>query len=139
MEVFRETGRYRDVNKKNMKRILAILSITLCICACEKADQGHWLSGFWYGEYETSMIGLQFSSDGAECTVSRAKTDGSCSMNRSTYHVYVQEQFKTFILMKGTGTSSEQDYTGRLSDGKITLSWTDEAGRVVELKKMLLE
>lgn len=122
-----------------MKRISAILSITLYLCACEKADHDNWLSGFWYGEYETSMIELQFSSDGAECTVSRARTDGSYSMNRIKYHVYVNEQFKSFVLIKESEAPSEPDYTGRLSDGNIVLSWPEETGRVIEMEKMLIE
>ena len=113
----------------------------------------HWLAGHWYGEYETTvtnndtgeirtvgaMIDLVFSADGTECVVTGAFTDGSLSMNRITYCVYVNEQHKTFFMNEGPEWSSKLNYAGKISEGKLILSWPDEVGRVVELKKMMLE
>ena len=113
----------------------------------------HWLAGHWYGEYETTvtnndtgekrtvgaMIDLEFSSDGTECTVTGALTDGSLSMNKVTYCVYVNEQYKTFFMNKGPEWSSELNYAGKISEGKLILTWPGEVERVVELEKMKLE
>ena len=113
----------------------------------------HWLAGHWYGEYETTvtnndtgeirtvgaMIDLVFSADGTECIVTGALTDGSYSMNRVTYCVYVNEPHKTFFMNEGPEWSSKLNYAGKISEGKLILTWPDEVGRVVELKKMMLE
>lgn len=137
-----------------MKRILTFIAAIFCLCSCEKEEKvNHWLAGHWYGEYETTvtdndtgeirtvgaMIDLVFSADGTECIVTGALTDGSLSMNRVTYCVYVNEQHKTFFMNEGPEWSSKLNYAGKISEGKLILSWPDEVGRVVELKKMMLE
>ena len=113
----------------------------------------HWLAGHWYGEYEATvtnndtgekstvgaMIDLEFSADGTECTVTGALTNGSFSMNRTTYCVYINEQHKSFFMNKGPEWSSELNYAGKISEGKLILTWPCEVERVVELEKMKLE
>lgn len=137
-----------------MKRILTFIAAIFCLCSCEKeGTMNHWLAGHWYGEYETTvnnndtgekstvgaMIDLDFSADGTECIVTGALTDGSFSMNRVTYCVYVNEQHKTFFMNEGPEWSSKLNYAGKISEGKLILTWPDEVGRVVELEKMKLE
>lgn len=38
-----------------MKRIIFIIAVTFCLCACEK-QQSHWLNECWCGEYAATMI-----------------------------------------------------------------------------------
>lgn len=133
-----------------MKRILTIMAVIACLCSCEIEEvKNHWLAGHWYGEYETSvtnndtgetrtvgaMIELEFSSDGTECICTGAVTDGSFSMNRVKYCVYVNEQYKSFFMNDGP-VSSKLNYAGKLSEGKLIVTWPDDVDRTVELKKM---
>lgn len=136
-----------------MKRILTTLAAIVCICGCQKEEvKNHWLAGHWYGEYETTvtnndtgekktvgaMIELEFSSDGTECICTGALTDGSISMNRVKYFVYVNEQHKSFFMNDGP-VSSKLNYAGKLSEGRLIVTWPAEVERTVELKKMKLK
>lgn len=42
-------------------------------------------------------------------------------------------------MNEGPEWSSKLNYAGKISEGKLILSWPDEVGRVVELEKMKLE
>ena len=136
-----------------MKRILTTLAAIVCLCGCQKEEvKNHWLAGHWYGEYETTvtnndtgekktvgaMIELEFSSDGSECICTGALTDGSFSMNRVKYFVYVNEQHKSFFMNDGP-ESSKLNYAGKLSEGRLIVTWPAEVERTVELKKMKLK
>lgn len=136
-----------------MKRILTTLAAIVCLCGCQKEEvKNHWLAGHWYGEYETTvtnndtgekktvgaMIELEFSSDGTECICTGALTDGSISMNRVKYFVYVNEQHKSFFMNDGP-ESSKLNYAGKLSEGRLIVTWPAEVERTVELKKMKLK
>ena len=136
-----------------MKRILTTLAAIVCLCGCQKEEvKNHWLAGHWYGEYETTvtnndtgekktvgaMIELEFSSDGTECICTGALTDGSLSMNRVKYFVYVNEQHKSFFMNDGP-ESSNLNYAGKLSEGRLIVTWPAEVERTVELKKMKLK
>ena len=136
-----------------MKRILTTLAAIVCLCGCQKEEiKNHWLAGHWYGEYETTvtnndtgekktvgaMIELEFSSDGTECICTGALTDGSLSMNRVKYFVYVNEQHKSFFMNDGP-ESSKLNYAGKLSEGRLIVTWPAEVERTVELKKMKLK
>ena len=136
-----------------MKRILTTLAAIVCLCGCQKEEvKNHWLAGHWYGEYETTvtnndtgekktvgaMIELEFSSDGTECICTGALTDGSFSMNRVKYFVYVNEQHKSFFMNDGP-ESSKLNYAGKLSEGRLIVTWPAEVERIVELKKMKLK
>jgi hypothetical protein len=136
-----------------MKRILTTLAAIVCLCGCQKEEvKNHWLAGHWYGEYETmvtnndtgekktvgAMIELEFSSDGTECICTGALTDGSLSMNRVKYFVYVNEQHKSFFMNDGP-ESSKLNYAGKLSEGRLIVTWPAEVERTVELKKMKLK
>ncbi len=136
-----------------MKRILTTLAAIVCLCGCQKEEvKNHWLAGHWYGEYETTvtnndtgekktvgaMIELEFSSDGTECICTGALTDGSLSMNRVKYFVYVNEQHKSFFMNDGP-ESSKLNYAGKLSEGRLIVTWPAEVERTIELKKMKLK
>lgn len=136
-----------------MKRILTTLAAIVCLCGCQKEEaKNHWLAGHWYGEYETTvtnndtgekktvgaMIELEFSSDGTECICTGALTDGSLSMNRVKYFVYVNEQHKSFF-MNDRPESSKLNYAGKLSEGRLIVTWPAEMERTVELQKMKLK
>ena len=136
-----------------MKRILTTIAAIVCLCGCQKEEvKNHWLAGHWYGEYETTvtnndtgekktvgaMIELEFSSDGTECICTGALTDGSFSMNRVKYFVYVNEQHKSFFMNDGP-ESSKLNYAGKLSEGRLIVTWPAEVERTVELKKMKLK
>ena len=136
-----------------MKRILTTLAAIVCLCGCQKEEvKNHWLAGHWYGEYETTvtdndtgekktvgaMIELEFSSDGTECICTGALTDGSLSMNRVKYFVYVNEQHKSFFMNDGP-ESSKLNYAGKLSEGRLIVTWPAEVERTVELQKMKLK
>ena len=136
-----------------MKRILTTLAAIVCLCGCQKEEvKNHWLAGHWYGEYETTvtnndtgekktvgaMIELEFSSDGTECICTGALTDGSFSMNRVKYFVYVNEQHKSFFMNDGPD-SSKLNYAGKLSEGRLIVTWPAEVERTVELQKMKLK
>lgn len=136
-----------------MKRILTTLAAIVCLCGCQKEEvKNHWLAGHWYGEYETTvtnndtgekktvgaMIELEFSSDGTECICTGALTDGSFSMNRVKYFVYVNEQHKSFFMNDGP-ESSKLNYAGKLSEGRLIVTWPAEVERTVELQKMKLK
>ena len=136
-----------------MKRILTTLAAIVCLCGCQKEEvKNHWLAGHWYGEYETmvtnndtgekktvgAMIELEFSSDGTECICTGALTDGSLSMNRVKYFVYVNEQHKSFFMNDGP-ESSKLNYAGKLSEGRLIVTWPAEVERTVELQKMKLK
>lgn len=136
-----------------MKRILTTLAAIVCLCGCQKEEvKNHWLAGHWYGEYETTvtnndtgekktvgaMIELEFSSDGTECICTGALTDGSLSMNRVKYFVYVNEQHKSFFMNDGP-ESSKLNYAGKLSEGRLIVTWPAEVERTVELKKTKLK
>lgn len=136
-----------------MKRILTTLAAIVCLCGCQKEEvKNHWLAGHWYGEYETmvtnndtgekktvgAMIELEFSSDGTECICTGALTDGSFSMNRVKYFVYVNEQHKSFFMNDGP-ESSKLNYAGKLSEGRLIVTWPAEVERTVELQKMKLK
>jgi hypothetical protein len=136
-----------------MKRILTTLAAIVCLCGCQKEEvKNHWLAGHWYGEYETTvtnndtgekktvgaMIELEFSSDGTECICTGALTNGSFSMNRVKYFVYVNEQHKSFFMNDGP-ESSKLNYAGKLSEGRLIVTWPAEVERTVELKKMKLK
>ena len=136
-----------------MKRILTTLAAIVCLCGCQKEEvKNHWLAGHWYGEYETTvtnndtgekktvgaMIELEFSSDGTECICTGALTDGSLSMNRVKYFVYVNEQHKSFFINDGP-ESSKLNYAGKLSEGRLIVTWPAEVERTVELQKMKLK
>lgn len=136
-----------------MKRILTTLAAIVCLCGCQKEEvKNHWLAGHWYGEYETTvtnndtgekktvgaMIELEFTSDGTECICTGALTDGSFSMNRVKYFVYVNEQHKSFFMNDGP-ESSKLNYAGKLSEGRLIVTWPAEVERTVELKKMKLK
>ena len=136
-----------------MKRILTTMAAIVCLCGCQKEEvKNHWLAGHWYGEYETTvtnndtgekktvgaMIELEFSSDGTECICTGALTDGSLSMNRVKYFVYVNEQHKSFFMNDGP-ESSKLNYAGKLSEGRLIVTWPAEVERTVELKKMKLK
>ena len=136
-----------------MKRILTTMAAIVCLCGCQKEEvKNHWLAGHWYGEYETTvtnndtgekktvgaMIELEFSSDGTECICTGALTDGSLSMNRVKYFVYVNEQHKSFFMNDGP-ESSKLNYAGKLSEGRLIVTWPAEVERTVELKKTKLK
>ena len=136
-----------------MKLILTTLAAIVCLCGCHKEEvKNHWLAGHWYGEYETTvtnndtgekktvgaMIELEFSSDGTECICTGALTDGSFSMNRVKYFVYVNEQHKSFFMNDGP-ESSKLNYAGKLSEGRLIVTWPAEVERTVELQKMKLK
>ena len=136
-----------------MKRILTTLAAIVCLCGCQKEEvKNHWLAGHWYGEYETmvtnndtgekktvgAMIELEFSSDGTECICTGALTNGSFSMNRVKYFVYVNEQHKSFFMNDGP-ESSKLNYAGKLSEGRLIVTWPAEVERTVELQKMKLK
>ena len=56
-------------------------------------------------------------------------------MNRVKYCVYVNEQYKSFFMNDGP-VSSKLNYAGKLSEGKLIVTWPDDVDRTVELKKM---
>ena len=118
-----------------MKRIIFIIAVTFCLCACEK-QQSHWLYNMWSGEYDITMtnndtgehephvagISLEFSDDRSECVVHEGVKD-HYTVTGKTYKAYLNEIEKIFVL-------NESDYDSRIlywgqitTAGKCTLNF----------------
>ena len=122
-----------------MKRIIFIIAVTFCLCACEKQERSHWLYNIWSGEYDITMtnndtgekephiatITLQFSDDRSECVVEKG-VEGLLAVNRVTYKAYLNDNEKIFVLNEGV-YDSRILYMGELTtDGKLELTWYTE-------------
>ena len=118
-----------------MKRIIFIIAVTFCLCACEK-QQSHWLNECWCGEYAVTMINndtgemeeyvasisLQFSGDRSECVVTKG-VDGLFASSRMIYYAYLNESELTFVLNEGD-YDSRILFWGKLSgNNKAKLNW----------------
>ena len=118
-----------------MKRIIFIIAVTFCLCACEK-QQSHWLYNMWSGEYDITMtnndtgehephvasISLEFSDDRSECTVHKGLKD-LLAVTRETYKAYLNETEKIFVLNEGD-YDSRILYWGQITTaGKCTLNF----------------
>ena len=118
-----------------MKRIIFIIAVTFCLCACEK-QQSHWLYNMWSGEYDITMtnndtgehephvasISLEFSDDRSECVVQRGIKD-HYTVTRKTYKAYLNEIEKIFVLNEGD-YDSRVLYWGQITTaGKSTLNF----------------
>lgn len=120
-----------------MKRILAILAASICLCSCDKeTTQKHeWLSRTWVGEYETKVqsndtgeyttitagITLEFSDDKSVCSV-KTSYSGLLSMNSQTYYTSVHDDTKEFSLRKYQGDVEIEYFSEIVSDKRI-LKW----------------
>ena len=136
-----------------MKRIIFIIAVTFCLCACEKQERSHWLYNMWSGEYDITMtnndtgehephvasISLEFSDDRSECTVHKGVKD-LLAVTRETYKVYLNETEKIFVLNEGD-YDSRILYWGQITaGGKCTLNFYSEDELVtVELVAHKLE
>ena len=58
---------------KTIKRVLTLIAVTIC-CSCEK--ESHWLCHTYGGDYETTLIILEFSEDRTECEVTERDNAG---------------------------------------------------------------
>ena len=118
-----------------MKRIIFIIAVTFCLCACEK-QQSHWLYNMWSGEYDITMtnndtgehephvagISLEFSDDRSECIVQGGIKD-HYTVTRKTYKAYLNEIEKIFVLNEGD-YDSRILYWGQITtSGKCTLNF----------------
>ena len=118
-----------------MKRIIFIIAVAFCLCACEK-QQSHWLYNMWSGEYDITMtnndtgehephvagISLEFSDDRSECIVQRGVKD-HYTVTRKTYKAYLNEIEKIFVLNEGD-YDSRVLYWGQITTaGKSTLNF----------------
>ena len=118
-----------------MKRIIFIIAVAFCLCACEK-QQSHWLYNMWSGEYDITMtnndtgehephvasISLEFSDDRSECVVQRGVKD-HYTVTRKTYKAYLNETEKIFVLNEGD-YDSRILYWGQITTaGKCTLNF----------------
>mgnify|MGYP003477538321 FL=1 len=118
-----------------MKRIIFIIAVAFCLCACEK-QQSHWLYNMWSGEYDITMtnndtgehephvasISLEFSDDRSECVVQRGVKD-HYTVTRKTYKAYLNEIEKIFVLNEGD-YDSRVLYWGQITTaGKSTLNF----------------
>ena len=118
-----------------MKRIIFIIAVAFCLCACEK-QQSHWLYNMWSGEYDITMtnndtgehephvagISLEFSDDRSECIVQRGVKD-HYTVTRKTYKAYLNEIEKIFVLNEGD-YDSRILYWGQITTaGKSTLNF----------------
>ena len=135
-----------------MKRIIFIIAVTFCLCACEK-QQSHWLYNMWSGEYDITMINndtgehephvgvisLEFSDDRSECTVHKGVKD-LLAVTRETYKAYLNEIERIFVLNEGD-YDSRVLYWGQITTaGKCTLNFYSEDELVtVELAAHKLE
>ena len=119
-----------------MKRIIFIIAVTFCLCACEKQERSHWLYNMWSGEYDITMtnndtgemephvgvISLEFSDDRSECVVEGGVKD-LLAITRKTYKAYLNETEKIFVLNEGD-YDSRILYWGQItSGGKCTLNF----------------
>ena len=119
-----------------MKRIIFIIAVTFCLCACEKQERSHWLYNMWSGEYDITMtnndtgehephvgvISLEFSDDRSECVVQGGVKD-HYAVTRKTYKAYLNETEKIFVLNEGD-YDSRILYWGQITaDGKCTLNF----------------
>ena len=119
-----------------MKRIIFIIAVTFCLCACEKQERSHWLYNMWSGEYDITMtnndtgekephvgvISLEFSDDRSECVVQGGVKD-LLAITRKTYKAYLNETEKIFVLNEGD-YDSRILYWGQITaDGKCTLNF----------------
>ena len=119
-----------------MKRIIFIIAVTFCLCACEKQERSHWLYNMWSGEYDITMtnndtgehephvagISLEFSDDRSECVVQGGVKD-HYTVTRKTYKAYLNETEKIFVLNEGD-YDSRILYWGQITaDGKCTLNF----------------
>ena len=130
-----------------MKRIIFIIAVTFCLCACEKQERSHWLYDMWSGEYDITMtnndtggkephvgvISLEFSDDRSECVVVGGVKD-LFAVTRTTYKAYLNEAEKIFVLNEGD-YDSRILYWGQItSGGKCILNfYRDEELLTVEL------
>ena len=118
-----------------MKRIIFIIAVTFCLCACEK-QQSHWLYNMWSGEYDITMtnndtgehephvasISLEFSDDRSECVVHEGVKD-HYTVTGKTYKAYLNEIEKIFVLNEGD-YDSRVLYWGQITTaGKCTLNF----------------
>ena len=136
-----------------MKRIIFIIAVTFCLCACEKQERSHWLYNMWSGEYDITMtnndtgehephvgvISLEFSDDRSECVVEGGVKD-LLAITRKTYKAYLNETEKIFVLNEGD-YDSRILYWGQItSGGKCILNfYRDEELITVELVAHKLE
>ena len=136
-----------------MKRIIFIISVTFCLCACEKQERSHWLYNMWSGEYDITMtnndtgekephvgvISLEFSDDRSECVVQKGVKD-LYAVTRKTFKAYLNEEEKSFMLNEGD-YDSRILYWGQITaDGKCTLNfYRGEELTTVELVAHKLE
>ena len=130
-----------------MKRIIFIIAVTFCLCACEKQERSHWLNDMWSGEYDITMtnndtgekephvgvISLEFSDDRSECVVVGGVKD-LFAVTRTTYKAYLNEAEKIFVLNEGD-YDSRILYWGQItSGGKCILNfYRDEELTTVNL------
>ncbi len=136
-----------------MKRIIFIIAVTVCLCACEKQEQSHWLYNMWSGEYDITMtnndtgehephvagISLEFSDDRSECVVQRGVKD-HYTVTRKTYKAYLNETEKIFVLNEGD-YDSRILFWGKLSgNNKAKLNWySGEELMSVDLTSLTIE
>ncbi len=136
-----------------MKRIIFIIAVTFCLCACEKQERSHWLYNMWSGEYDITMtnndtgekephvgvISLEFSDDRSECVVQKGVKD-LYAVTRKTFKAYLNEAEKSFMLNEGD-YDSRILYWGQITaDGKCTLNfYRGEELTTVELVAHKLE
>lgn len=118
-----------------MKRIIFIIAVAFCLCACEK-QQSHWLYNMWSGEYDITMtnndtgehephvagISLEFSDDRSECIVQGGVKD-HYTVTGKTYKAYLNQIEKIFVLNEGD-YDSRILYWGQITTaGKCTLNF----------------
>ena len=104
-----------------MKRIIFIIAVTFCLCACEK-QQSHWLYNMWSGEPHVGVISLEFSDDRSECVVHEGVKD-HYTVTGKTYKAYLNEIEKIFVLNEGD-YDSRVLYWGQITTtGKCTLNF----------------
>ena len=105
---------------KTIKRILTLIAVTIC-CSCEK--ESHWLCHTYGGDYETTLIILEFSEDRTECEVTERDITADPLGCHKTYRAYLNEEEKSFVLNEGD-YDSRVIYSGKVTDfDHATLTW----------------
>ena len=105
---------------KTIKRILTLIAVIIC-CSCEK--ESHWLCHTYGGDYETTLIILEFSEDRTECEVTERDIAADPFGSHKTYRAYLNEDEKSFVLNEGD-YDSRVIYSGKVTDfDHATLTW----------------
>ena len=105
---------------KTIKRILILIAVIIC-CSCEK--ESHWLCHTYGGDYETTLIILEFSEDRTECEVTERDIAADPLGCHKIYRAYLNEDKKSFVLNEGD-YDSRVIYSGKVTDfDHATLTW----------------